>query len=302
MGFVVSPLRRVREGWETRLRDGFNPTGVEEGVSVLFKGYIDESYDKHQRLFTLSCMIGKGKTLYEMERLWKLRLRARNKQLEKERRKTLSRYHAADCNAREGEFHGWQKAERDEFVLELFQVFKRIPLHCIAIDMDLDLVCKVFPEFSVDRLRLAYMLLTDFLLFSIGEDFVRFAGGNIGDHKVTLFHDRTANGKYDATILRQFSNTLATPGFPHRALFTSITSFRWQDCVLLQPADLVAFEALRQAQHFHEQKDSRKSFDALVSFDTFGIHLQSFRDEGAVLSLRQKAGSHKSQYDFGGIV
>jgi hypothetical protein len=278
------------------------PAGVEKGIFVIFKGYIDESYDKHQRIFTLSCMIGRGKTFYEMERLWKMRLRAKNKQLEKQGRKVLSRYHAADCNARGGEFHGWEKEERDEFVLKLFQVFKRIPLHCIAIDMDLDVVCKVFPEYSDDRLKLAYMLLTDFLLFSIGEDFVRFAGGNIRDDKVTLFHDRTANGKYDPTILRQFNNTLATPGFPHAKLFTSITSLRWQDCMLLQPADLVAFEALRQAQHFHERRDSRKSFDALVGFDAFGVHLQSFRDEEAVLSLRQKAESRRSQYDFSSVV
>lgn len=276
--------------------------GMEKGIFVIFKGYIDESYDKYQRLFTLSCMIGRGKDFYEMERLWKMRLKAKNKQLEKDGRRVLSRYHATDCNARGGEFHGWEREERDEFVLKLFQVFKRIPLHCIAIDMDLDVVCKAFPEYSGDRLKLAYMLLTDFLLFSIGEDFIRFAGAPIGNHKVTLFHDRTANGKYDPTILRQFNNTLATPGFRHAELFTSITSLRWQDCMLLQPADLVAFEALRQAQHFHDQKESRKSFDALVSFDTFGIHLQSFRDEGAALSLRQKVDSCRSQYDFNGTV
>lgn len=220
---VQSQPLDIRDLW-----DGFNPSGVAEGIFMLFKGYIDESYDKTQRLFTLSCMIGKGRTFYEMQRLWKIRLKAKNKQLEKAGRKTLTRYHAADCNARGGEFNGWTKEERNEFVLKLFQVFKRIPLHSIAIDLDLDLVCKVFPEYSADRLKLAYMLLTDFLLFSIGEDFTRFAGGNIGDHKVTLFHDRTANGKYDPTILRQFNSTLATPGFPHADLFTSITSFRWQ--------------------------------------------------------------------------
>jgi hypothetical protein len=262
---------------------------------VLFKGYIDESYDKHQRLFTLSCMLGKGSAFLEMERMWKLRLNAKNKQLKKAGRKTLSRYHAADCNARVKEFDGWDKEERDEFVLKLFQVFKQIPLHSIAIDTDLEILCKVFPEYSGDRLKLAYMLLTDFLMLSIGEDIAKFTRG-LGNHKVTLFHDRTA--KYDPTILRQFNRTLAAPGFPYSDLFTSITSLTWQDCILLQPGDLVAFEALRQAQHYHENKDSRKSFDALVSLDAFGIHLRSFRNEDAVVSLRRAAENRKSQFDF----
>jgi hypothetical protein len=56
-------------------------------------------------------------------------------------------------------------------VLKLFQVFKRTPLHSVAIDTDLEILCKVFPEYCGDRLKLAYMLLTDFLMLSIGEDF-----------------------------------------------------------------------------------------------------------------------------------
>ena len=106
-----------------QLWDGFNPYGVKKGIFVFFKGYIDESYDQKQKLFTLSCISGKGSAFLEMGRMWKLRLHAKNKQLAREGRKQISRYHATDCNARYGEFHGWEKEERNEFVLKLFEIF-----------------------------------------------------------------------------------------------------------------------------------------------------------------------------------
>ena len=280
------------------LWNGFNPCGVEKGIFVYFSGYIDESYDKKQKLFALSCMIGKGSQFIKMERLWRNKIRNKNDQRKKYGQKPISRYHAADCNARKGEFHGWDERERNEFVLKLFGVFKQIPLHNIAIYVDLDQLCEAFPEYSGDRLKLAYMLLTDFLMISIGEDFARLGGEPVGKHKVTLFHDSTANGKYDPTILRQFNSTKNARGFPYAEMFTSITALQSKDCALLQPADLVAFEALRHAQHFHEGKKVRKSLEALVALDTFGIHLSAFTKQEHILDLKRKVKERKSQYDL----
>jgi hypothetical protein len=53
----------------------------------------------------------------------------------------------------------------------------------------------------------------------------------------------------------------------------------WEDCIALQPADLVAFEWMKEAQARVADRDSRKSFDALTQMYSFGIHAKSFNKE-----------------------
>src|SRR5713101_2368828 len=102
----------VKELWE-----GFNPKGFWKGTFVLFRGYIDESYDNAQKIFAMSCLIAKGSQWWRMERAWKLHLAAVNRELKKQRRSLISRYHASDCSTRRNEFKGWTYKERDNLVL-----------------------------------------------------------------------------------------------------------------------------------------------------------------------------------------
>lgn len=240
---------------------------------MVFKGYIDESYDGQQKLFALSCMVSYGKHLSEMERKWRHVLRSKNRQLQKQGRPLISRYHATDCNARQGEFRGWSNEERDEFVLNLFGIFKQTHTHTVGIDVDLEDLCEVFPEFANDRLELAYRLMLDFVMLTVVEDFYKLNPAR-EDWRVALFHDRTANGKYDPSLHRQFDVTKHSASLGR--FFTSITSMTWEECVLLQPADLVAFEVFREARRNSNGQRSRKSFDALIDMESFGIHTRSF--------------------------
>lgn len=261
---------------------------------MLFKGYIDESYDKDQKIFSLSCLIAQGKAFSEMERMWKLHLAAKNKQLAKEGRRLISRYHATDCNSRHGDFEGWSEDERNAFVLGLFGIFKRTPVHTVGYDVDLDNLCDVFPEFADKRLELAYAVLLDFLMYTIADDFAKLNQGH-REVKITLYHDRTANGKYDPTILRQFNSTLNSKNFPYGHYFTSISSMSWENCLLLQPADLVAFEIFREAEQKTKGRTSRKSFDALINMESFGIHTKSFVDKETMFKLREMAERNRGE-------
>jgi hypothetical protein len=274
-----------------RLWEGFNPLGVNEGIFVLLRGYIDESYDKDQKIFALSCLLAPGKAWTEIERVWKLHLRAKNKELAKAGRPAISRYHASDCNGRRGEFKGWNEDERNEFVVGLLGIMKQYPLHTVAYDVDLNALRETFPEFAKDRLELAYSLLIGFLMHTIGADFQGMAQG--APVKITLFHDRTS--KYDPAILRAFNREMADPAFPHASYFTSITSLAWTDCIVLQPADLVAFEIFREAENRAKARKTRKSFSALFEMEGFGIHAKSFVDKATMLKLRELAERHNAQ-------
>ena len=241
---------------------------------MLFHGYMDESYDRHQKLFAFSCLIASRKDWAEMERAWKLHLAAKNKQLKKAGRQLLSRYHATDCSSMHGEYEGWDATEQIEFVKGLFGIFKRSAVHAVGYDVNLDDLCEVFPEWAGDRLEVAYSLLTKFVMETIGEDFTKM--GKSLPATVKLFHDRTANGKYDATILHSFDHRLADEGFDYARYFTTITPLTCKDAVALQPADLVAFEVFKEAERKAKERQQRKSFKALLDMYSFGIHTRSF--------------------------
>jgi len=274
---VQSPLALyvpLRQLWV-----GFNPMGVDKGIFVVstFQGYIDESHDGAANLFTLSCIVATGKEWQETARAWKLHLAAKNKQLKREGRPLISRYHASQCNGRRGEFDGWSDSERDAFVLGLFGILKRSTggYHSVAYDVHLDELCEVFPEWAGDRMETAYAVLPKFVTWTLGEDFRNMSKG--GRTKITLFHDRTGgDGKYDPTVLKAFNSQMNDPDFPYKDYFTTIAPLKWEDCIALQPADLVAFECMKQAKAKLEAKRMRKSFTALLDMDSFGIHTKSF--------------------------
>lgn len=242
---------------------------------MVCKGYIDESFDSTQNLFALSCLIGKGKAWMELERKWKLCVAAKNKQLAKAKRPTISRYHASDCSGCRGEFKGWNRDERDDFVLELFRLLENFGSHTVVFDIQLDDLCTVFPEWKSDRLEAAYYLLTSYLMHQIATDFKKQSKGEFV--KITLFHDWTGgNGKYNPTIKRSFAQQKNDPTFEGREYFTTIQPLQWQDCVALQPADLVAFECFKEATARIEARKSRRAYKALIDMHAFGIHSKSF--------------------------
>jgi hypothetical protein len=287
----------LRELWE-----GFNPIGVKEGIFVVFRGYIDESLDKKQNFFALACLLLMGKDWSELERIWKLRLTSINRKLKKQGRKTISRYHASDCNGCRNEFEGWDFTERDAFVKDLFQVFKPVPVFNECFDMKLDDLCEVFPEFARDRLRGAYMVSTRAMIELVGLDINKLA--HIRREKsvrITLFHDRTGNGKYDPTILRAFNQVVLSEWFEYRDYFTTIAPMRWEDCIALQPADLVAFETMKEAEARAEPRLSRKSFLALIDMKDFGIHSTTF-SKARMLDMRKNLERQGTLSEFLGKV
>jgi hypothetical protein len=163
--------------------------------------------------------------------------------------------------------------------LKLFEAFKMFPSHTVAIEMQLDDLCEVFPEWAKDRLRAAYHVFTQFIMYHIVQDIRRMASPS-SFARVTLFHDRTGgDGKYDPAILRAFNQAINRRGFDGGAYFTTIAPLAWEDSVALQPADLVAFECFKMAEARMEARKERRSFVALLDMAAFGIHAMGFRKD-----------------------
>ena len=89
------------------------------------RGYIDESVDNKQNIFTLACLMSTGKEWRELERAWKIYLAGWNKRLTKLNRPPITRYHASNCRNLKGEFEGWSTDEQRELTRGLLSVLKR---------------------------------------------------------------------------------------------------------------------------------------------------------------------------------
>jgi hypothetical protein len=202
-----------------------------------------------------------------LERAWKVYLAGWNKRLKKLGRPPLTRYHASDCRNLKREFVGWSTDEQRELTQGLLGILRRSArTNTIAYDTDLSDVCEVFPDASKDRLRAAYSILTKLLMSSIGQD----QGALDPTGKITLFHDRC---EYDNVILQSFRQMTEDPAFAHKSYFTSIRSKSWEDCIALQPVDLVAYEVFKETERrlTKPERETSKALLAMLDLPAFGI-------------------------------
>jgi len=246
--------------------DDFNPPERTREL-VLLRGHIDESIDKAQNIFTLACLISTGKEWAELERAWGIYLTGWNKRLAKSGRPPITRYHASNCRNLKGEFECWTTDEQRELTKGLLDILKRSArLNTIAYDINLEDVCEVFPEAKKDRLRAAYSIVTKFLIKTIADD----VAAHDPTGRISLVHDRC---DYDGIILGAFNKMVKDPDFVHGAYFTPITSQSWEDCISLQPADLVAYEVFKEAERRLKtpDKNQSKALLAMLDLPAFGI-------------------------------
>src|SRR5579863_188596 len=264
-------LRELFEVW--------NPLGL-EGIFVLLRGYIDESYNEH--VFTLSCLNAKGKTWDEFSRLWKITLNTWNRKLQAQGRPTLSRYHTTDCSNFKREFRDWSKEEQREFFIDLVKVFSRHPMDAVSVSVNLDEFHRIIPEAR----RIAK---PDFPTFLYGMT-VKLLMGRIADRycierpdtKITLVQEAC---QYSANALDAFTQALNDPGFEHRECFVSFASATPTACIPLQAADLLAYEFFKDSMRAINPRDRRASLEALMDLDTVGGRSQ-FMSADAILSLK----------------
>lgn len=249
---------------------------------MVFRGYIDESYNAH--VFTLSCLISTGKIWSEFSRAWKLTLDSVNRKLKAKGRTTVSRYHAADCSNLKREFADWTTDEQRALFADILKVFKRHQVDTVALSVNLQDMDTYFPEArkyaQPDFRTFLYGMTTRFLLGRIADRFcIRYP-----NPKIALVHDR--NG-YDSVMLEAFNQQIADPAFEHKDCFTSFAAAGWETCIPLQPADLVAYENFKDALRKINPRERRISLKMLVDLDAFSGRAQSM-DKPAILRLREE--------------
>jgi len=240
---------------------------LELGVHAFLEltGYIDESLSGDQRLFTLSAIVAERLDWRQFEVEWGNCFEKINSQLKVDCRRPISRYHASDCSSRSGEFSGWTNAEQVNLTKQLLEIFQQHNTKTFSYTIDLDALARAFPQWKTDRPKGGYDFLTAFIVREIGEWLGKL---NNSDAKIKLIHDRC---QYSQTIKDSFQDLLRHPNFEHKRFFETIEPSSWETCGLLQAADLLAYESMKEAERKISLRKRRKTLELFLDLASFGV-------------------------------
>jgi len=265
----------------------------------LLEGYIDESGSAESHLFTLSCVVSHGGQWWHFENAWVNWLEKKNQELRKQGREQLSRYKASDCSCFHNEFADWDKDEQIAFLEGFLNVFRRHATAIISYTVDLRHIAEEMPGTKEKSQVIAYILLLHNIMVWIGERLLedkRFARD-----RIALIHDRTP--RHDSVLLDAFNAMKNDEAFKHRNRFTTITPMGWEDCILLQPADLIAYENFKIIEREHAGQQRRKIMELLLDLDSVGGRGVDLTRQGIKeINDKQTDESRKALYENARIV
>lgn len=197
-----------------------NPCGLEGTFVLLIRGYMDESYDIGKKLFLLSALVGTGHGFGWIDSNWKKCLDDRNGELISEGRKPMTRFHAAECNALDGEYKGWTRPEQIKFMQNLIKVLGKAELDSVAFALDLGPYFKFFPEkqelSQAELLSNLYGVMTKFVVYNLAPQYVA-ADPSV---RISLIYDHS---EYDGVMADAFRKAIQYENFRDRSCYTSIT-------------------------------------------------------------------------------
>jgi hypothetical protein len=263
----------------------------ERRLFAVLETYIDESGDAPSHLFTLACIVSHGGQFWWFEQAWKKCLEKKNAELKQQGRKQLSRYKTADCSWLKNEFVDWNKDEQIAFFESLLNVFRYHETAIFSYTCDLRHIEQEFPEATEPKQAkaLAYILLLQHLMQIIGErilDDKRYIR-----ERISIVHDRTT--EHDSILLDAFNGVIQDKHFKYGRRFTTIAPMGWEDCILLQPADLIAYENFKLVERQRANQPRRKAVEAILDLDSIGgrgaeLKLEAFQQIKSGLTTETK--------------
>jgi len=241
------------------------------GSFMVLRGFIDDSGTGD--LFTLSCLTGDSPNWVWIEFEWLKILNKKNAELAAAGRKQIRRFHATDCGSRRNDFEGWDvKTEQIPFMAELIAKLEKYRLDVTGFTINLKELAKYVPASRHNPLRFAHVMLLHYIMMEIEVTTL----AREPDAILGLIHDR---GKFDSVLLDSFNILINDPLFKSRRRFTTIAPMGWEDCVPLQPADLMAYENFKECERELYSRKRHKSLEIILDKGQMGGSLRSFNKE-----------------------
>ena len=234
----------------------------------MLKAYFDESFGK-RNTFGFSCIFTDGSTWGQLEKDWVAVIDRKNESLRKEGRETVSRYHESDCASYHGEYKNWSRennnAEQIAFFKELLAVLRKYPLNAIGYTLNLNELAQEIPGLEDKQIAFGYAIILQYIMWELGKFITEKQEKS---ERITLFHDRTEG--YTGVISRVFEWMVEREDFGHKDRFVTIAPLTWQDCICLQPADLIAYENVEETERHNGNGKLRRSLEAILDLPLLG--------------------------------
>lgn len=251
--------------------------------------FFDESCDKHDRLFTIACLIARGNEIEKLQRAWGRIIDKTNRSLASQGRKRITRYHGSELNARDNEFEGWLPEESKSFCEQLLHVLRKRELYAIAHTVILKDFVEVFPDVSSDPKAYAYQhAMTKCLLFA-----ARKIGPTIPEHLrqvngISIVYDRLPK-QFEGRPDVAYHKIVDDEGIKYRNVFKSIAEGNALSHIALQTADLLAYETGRESERrrFSNTNDMRIFLRRWLKGDRLRI-IASYSDKRYFQELKAK--------------
>jgi hypothetical protein len=255
----------------------------------VLKGYLDESVSGDKSVFGFSCVFSDGSTWEQLGRDWAGVIEKKNCDLIRRGKPPISRYHAGDCSTNQGEFASWSPdnhyAEKTEFFKELLDVLRRHPLNGTGYTLYTDDLRTEIPDAKNKEEGYGYALILQYIMRTIGSF---MDGGQNSRERIALFNDRC---DYDSVLVQTHKMMLERTDFLEKEHFLSIAALGWKDRVALQPADLIAYENMKEterhlADHVAKRPIVRRSLQEILALDTFAGRLEQL-DRNTLRELKK---------------
>jgi hypothetical protein len=166
----------------------------------------------------------------------------------------VPRFHAAHLNSKTYEYEGWDDAQKIAYSKELIGAVheegKR--MYAVTCGMFADDYKAIISDEGRRKMGSPYLACFNSCIARVAYMMDEHGPGNIQpEDKFAVLIDQD-DGCFDA--VRNFYQIKEDVKFPHRSRLATCTPLKMEECVAMQPADLIAYEAFKRLHAHRKQR------------------------------------------------
>lgn len=209
----------------------------------MLTAYMDESYQDH-KLMCVGGWLCNDSRWDKISSQWQMRIDYESRKSQKAGLSSVSRYKASDLESFHGDFEGWNLDRKKLLTKKLIDILGRGPSRDKLrkpIGIACGLKIPAIPDVLVNREKIfktnwaAYRLCMIQNLITLADTMSAIHP----DDRVTVIYDRGPFGNAAQSAFESFKRTSQRP---RADSVVTMTPMGGEDCVALQPADMLAFE------------------------------------------------------------
>ena len=221
---------------------------------------------------------------------WRQRIAFENRRSAKKGFPPISRYHATYCANLKGEFaekFGWDIPRQIRLSKRLCEILGSHGPCAIVHGGAIADIQKHLPTEPHLAKEFLYYVSTYLHLMQVGEVMAQ----RFPEDRVSVYYDRSK--QFGKIAQGAFDSFMADPTAKSTSkYFINMSPMGWEDCVLLQPADLIAYEAMKRVDGSLRGNDEiRKSLRALMTNDRMPVFIEYFTEHNVddLMRIRQNS-------------